>query len=82
MIAASRTAPPIRLTDLNAELLSAVVIPAGLEFTYHSAARAMALFDAPIGRVTIDGTEARPERAGTAILLPRGEHKVTILRSE
>jgi len=62
-ISPALTAPAIRLTDLNAELLSAAAIPGGMELSYRSTARALALFDRPPGRV----------------MLPPGEHRITIL---
>jgi hypothetical protein len=78
-VAASSVGPPVRLTDLNGELLSADTLPDGMEFSYRSSARALAAFDRPLGRIQIDGLEARPDRAGSVLMLPVGEHRVTVL---
>jgi hypothetical protein len=69
--------PPLRLLDLNADLKAASLASARLEFTYDSSARALARFDQPVSRVEIDGVEARIERAGDVLLLPRGQHFIS-----
>jgi len=75
-IQASPTAPLIRLTDLNGDLLSAAALPDGMEFSYESSARAMARFDRVPGRLRIDGVEAHP---ASVLALPKGRHQVTVL---
>lgn len=77
-VAPSTVAPPLRLTDLNGDLLSAAVLPGGMEFSYRSSARALAAFDRPPGRVQIDGVETHPAKAGVILVLPGGQHRVTI----
>lgn len=71
---------PARLLRLNGDLRVARALPGpALEFTYQSSARTIALFDLQAHQVTIDGAIVKPERAGPhALLLPRGEHAVTI----
>jgi hypothetical protein len=65
-----------RLLRLNADLKSArIVNPATIEFTYQSAARAIALLDRPPVTAQIDG---EPAPVATPLLLPRGQHVVTI----
>jgi len=76
--------PPARLLDLNAELRSASALPNGLAFAYRSASRALALLDRPPERVEVDGAEATaqvvlPGQATHALLLPRGQHVVTVI---
>jgi hypothetical protein len=75
-----KEAAGIRLVRLNAGLQAAHRVGAnGLEFSYQSAARAIAVFNRRPGHVTIDGAEEPAEFAGPmTILLPRGQHVVTI----
>lgn len=80
----AETPPPLRLLQLNADLVEARVAPAGIEFQYRSRSRAAALVDAAPVRIEIDGRPASPPRfeAGThvALLLPAGHRTVRILR--
>jgi hypothetical protein len=71
--------PTLRVLDFNGDLKSAVVIPGGVEFAYQSGARAMARLERKPRRVEIDGVEAHPETVGDVLLLPRGQHLVTIV---
>jgi hypothetical protein len=51
-----------------------------LEFSYESAARAIAIFDRRPLRLTVDGADEPLQFAGPkTILLPRGQHVVTIV---
>jgi hypothetical protein len=70
----------MRLLRLNADLQTARRIDGrSLEFSYSCAARAIAVFDRTLLHVVIDGTEEPPQFAGSkTILLPRGQHIVTI----
>ena len=65
---------------LNADLQDARRLGEhGLEFSYESAARAIALFDRRPLRLSVDGAEEPLQFAGPkTILLPRGQHVVTI----
>ena len=69
-----------RLLRLNGELRSArVVADWGLEFSYESAARALASFDKAPREIRVDGALLKPELGSPdALLLPRGQHTVTI----
>lgn len=68
-----------RLVHLTADLKAARSSGGTLEFAYESSARAIALLDAPPQRVEIDGLETPTVFAGpTTILLPRGQHVVTL----
>lgn len=72
----------VRLLDLNAELLSAASLASGMEFSYRSFSRALAVFDRRPLRVELDGEIAKPpllEASGRFILLlPRGQHLVVV----
>ena len=68
----------MRLMDFNGDLTSASATSVGLEFAYHSGARAFALLERPARRVEIDGVPCRPETTGNVLLLPRGQHIVTV----
>jgi Glycosyl hydrolase-like 10 len=71
---------PIRVLDFNGELKSARVLNSGVELTYKSSARAMAVVD-PIPRsLEIDGIAVAPQCEGDVLLLPRGQHLVTLVR--
>ena len=69
-----------RLLRLNGELKAARSLDArSIEFTYQSAARAIAVLDRTPRAVEIDSIPATAERAGaTTLLLPRGQHIVTL----
>jgi len=69
-----------RLLHLNGELRAARAVSANsLEFTYQSAARAIAIFSRTPVKLQIDGVEEAPKLAGPAtLLLPRGQHVVTL----
>ena len=69
-----------RLVRLNADLKAARAVNATtIEFSYQTAARAIAILDRPPRGTEIDGAEEPLERAGpNTILLPRGQHVVTI----
>ena len=70
----------LRLVRLNAELRGARQVNAkSIEFSYVSGARAIAILDRRPLHVSIDGTEEQVVFAGpNTILLPRGQHIVTI----
>ena len=75
-----RGAPGPHLVRLNADLQDARSAGAtGLEFSYQSAARAIAVFDRRPIKLLIDGADEPLQFAGpTTILLPRGQHVVTM----
>ncbi len=74
---------PVHLLDFNGDLQSAASIPEGVEFAYTSASRAIAMVDQRPARVEVDGSPMLApvwDAAGKwAILLPRGQHLVSIL---
>jgi hypothetical protein len=73
-------APPLRLIDFNGELKSAVALEDGIEFAYQSSARAMARLEQSPRKVEIDGADAKPPMAGLVLILPRGQHVVTLTK--
>jgi hypothetical protein len=77
-IEASAKAATLRMLDFNGELKSAKAIPDGIAFAYQSSARAMATLEHAPHKVEIDGAEVKPELAGNVLILPRGQHLVTI----
>jgi hypothetical protein len=69
---------PLRVLDFNGDLKMAGVTPQGIEFAYQSTARAMALLEHVPATLQIDGVERTPEMAGNVLLLPRGQHLVSL----
>jgi hypothetical protein len=69
-----------RLLRLNGELKSARVLSGtSMEFSYRSPGRALAVLDRPPKRIEIDGADEPPRTSGAAtLLLPRGQHVVTV----
>ncbi len=69
-----------RLLRLNGDLKSARVLSdERVEFSYQSAAHAIAAFDRAPREVRVDGVSVSAESAGVnALLLPRGEHLVSV----
>jgi len=74
----SSRATALRILDFNGDLKSAKVVADGVEFAYQSSARAMATLEHVPNKVEIDGVEVKPEFAGNVLILPRGQHLVTI----
>ena len=79
-IEAAEKQPPNRLLDFNGDLRSASAIAGGIEFAYQSSARAMARLERAPRKLEIDGAESKPEFAGAVLILPRGQHLVTIVQ--
>jgi hypothetical protein len=69
----------MHLVRLNGELKGARSLGGSIEFSYRSAARAIAVLDRQAWHVFVDGAEVAPQLAGPlTILLPRGQHVVTL----
>ena len=77
--AASAAVGP-HLVRLNADLQSARAVDSStIDFSYQSTARAIAIFDRVPSRIQIDGADDPIHLAGPrTVLLPRGQHLVTI----
>ena len=71
-------APALRVLDLNGELKSATSTGSGVVFAYQSSVRVLALLDRLPGYVEIDGLAVAPEMHGRVLMLPRGQHIVTV----
>jgi hypothetical protein len=69
---------PGHLIDLNATLKAASTRPNGLEFAYDSSSRALARLDRAPKSMEIDGAPAHPEFLDSTLVLPRGQHIVTL----
>jgi hypothetical protein len=76
-----KEAPGLRIVRLNADLQDARRVGAkGVEFSYESAARAIAIFDRRPLKLSVDGADEPLQFTGPCtILLPRGQHVVTIV---
>jgi hypothetical protein len=79
-IEASQKAIPLRILDFNGDLKSAKVTGDEIEFAYQSSARAMATLERAPHKLEIDGAEIKPEMIGNVLILPRGQHLVTITK--
>ena len=73
----SSSEPALRIEDFNGALKSAVWNTRGVEFTYESAARVFCRLSKAPASVEVDG-ETMPLLAGSQIVLPRGQHFVTL----
>jgi len=71
-----------RILDFNGDLRSASASSAGLEFSYESSARALAIIDRRPARFQIDGAPANPKvldcGSNFTLVLPRGQHVVQL----
>jgi len=81
--AQAKAGPPCagpHLVRLNADLKAARSLGAqSIEFSYRSASRALAVLDRPPKTLQVDGAPEAPVLAGpTTLLLPRGQHVVTL----
>jgi len=76
----AQKATALRILDFNGDLKSAKVSAEGIEFAYQSSARAMATLEQAPHKVEIDGAEVIPEMSGNVLILPRGQHLVTIAK--
>ena len=72
----------LRILDFNGNLRTASASGTGLEFSYQSSARALALVNTRPSKIEIDGAASEPasEAAGPnyLLVLPRGQHIVRL----
>ena len=70
------------ILDFNGELRTASAIIGGIEFSYQSSSRALALLDFRPSRIDVDGADAKSPISATGkrylLQLPRGQHLVTL----
>ncbi len=66
------------LVDLNATLKAASANADGFEFAYDSNSRALARFDRLPKSMQIDGAQSTPVFVDSTLVLPRGQHIVTL----
>jgi hypothetical protein len=78
VVEASQTGALARLLDLNADLTAASATPHGFDFAYTSDSRAMAKLERAPVTLEIDGRPAKPEMIGNVLVLPRGQHLVSV----
>ena len=70
--------PTVRVLDFNGELQAASTTGASLDFAYQSNARAIAVLEKKPAKLEIDGVAVNPEMVGPALLLPKGQHLVSL----
>src|SRR5262249_2937346 len=62
--------PPLRIVAFNGDLKSAATLPGGVEFSYQTNSRAMAVLEQTPSEVQIDGALTKPQMAGSVLILP------------
>lgn len=67
-----------RITDINAALTTATATPRGIEISYRSDSRALARLDRQPRTIDIDGAASTPAFLEGALVLPKGQHIVTL----
>jgi hypothetical protein len=79
-VSAARPRSGPNVIHLNADLKGARAVGAnGLEFSYQSGSRAIAIMDRAPQRMEVDGVRWAPAMAGPrTVLLPRGQHIVRV----
>lgn len=81
-LAAAAESPAVTLTDFNGDIQSAITGTNSVDLAYLSHSRAIARMNAPVSSVEVDGVPLPKATAGDSksILLPAGQHVVTIYR--
>jgi len=77
-IEAAAQVPALRVLHFNGDLKSASATNGGLDLIYQSSARAIALLDRTPKSLAIDGVPSIPQMLGNGLLLPKGQHLVSI----
>ena len=68
-----------RIVDFNGDLRTAATSARGIELSYQSGSRALAVLSGKVRKLEIDGEEAKPVMVAEKVLaLPRGQHLVSI----
>lgn len=77
-VAAGITEPPVIISDFNGELKTVIAEREMVEFYYRNATRAIAILGAPAASIDVDGTAYAGDAKNNVIVLPAGEHVVTL----
>ena len=75
--------PRVRLADFNGDLHSAINAKDSVELAYVSRSRAIAILGSDVSSIDVDGApywKPGTQNAGSSVLLPSGEHIVTLHR--
>jgi hypothetical protein len=67
-----------RVLDFNGELISASYSGEEIRLAYRASARVLAALDHTPGKLEIDGMKTEPVMYGNTLVLPRGQHQVTL----
>jgi hypothetical protein len=82
VVEAAQRESAVQISDFNGELRSATASGAGVDFSYQSSARAMAILSARPAKVEIDGAPVVQDfpssDSGFLLTLPRGQHVVQV----
>jgi hypothetical protein len=68
----------MQIRAFNGLLRSASATPSGVDLSYESASRALAVLEKPPVALTLDGAPFPIQMAGLTLVLPRGHHTVSI----
>ncbi len=74
------TRPPITIADFNGDIHSASVSNQTVELSYSARSRALALLNAPVSAIEVDGAGIPVPASGEPVTLPAGEHTVSFTR--
>ena len=70
--------PSYRLLDFNGELRSASATARGIDLSYRSSSRVLAKVETAPRSIEVDGAEGNVEMVGSVLVLPRGQHLVSV----
>jgi hypothetical protein len=77
-IESARQPTAFRVLEFSGDLKMVAATAGGIEFAYQSSARAMAVLERAPAKLTIDGIEQTPQMVGNVLVLPRGQHFISI----
>ncbi len=77
-IEAALVSPALYLQDFNGEIRTASASNKSVDFSYQSSARAFAVLDRKPSRMEIDGAASALVLDGNVLMLPKGQHLVTL----
>lgn len=78
-LSAATAKPAMTIRDFNGEIISAVAGHGGVDVSYQSRTRAIAVLESKASIVAVDGAPYAKEKTG-AVLLPSGQHVVSFTR--